>query len=89
MLDLPCYGKGRESEERATPVDDRKPGMQIYLNPGVVPPPTTADPVKSDRYALMGAFASVFATPTRMGDHESLGASEARVEEELNWRWLR
>ena len=61
----------------------------IWLNPGVVPPPTPAGPVKRDRYALMGTFASAFATPTRMADHESLEAGAAVVEVELKWGWLR
>ena len=68
---------------------DRKPGIEIWLNPGVVPPPTPSDPVKRDWYILIGAFASAVATPTCMGDHESLEAGEALVEEELKWRWLR
>ena len=68
---------------------DRKPGIEIRLNPGVVPPPTPAGPVKRDWYTLMGAFASAVATPTCMGDHESPEAGEALVEEELKWRWLR
>ena len=29
------------------------------------------------------------ATPTCMGDHESLEAGVALVEEELMWKWLR
>ena len=73
-------------------MDDRRPGITIWLNPSVVPPPTPAGPVKRDWYALIGAFASAFATPTRMGDHlklESLEAGGALVEEELKWRWLR
>ena len=70
-------------------MDDRRPGLNIWLNPGMVPPPTPAGPVKGDWYTLMGAFASAFATATCMGDHESIEAVEALVEEELNWRWLR
>ena len=58
------------------------------LNHDVVPPPTPAGPVKRDQYALMGAFASAFATPTCMEDHESLEAGGALVEEELKWKWL-
>ena len=68
---------------------DRMPGIIILLNPSVVPPPTQASPVKRDWCALMRAFASAFATPTRMGDHESLDPGGALVEEELKWRWLR
>ena len=39
--------------------------------------------------ALMGAFASAFATSPCMGDHESFEAGEGLVEEELKWKWLR
>ena len=42
VLFLSCRGNGSESEARATPVDDRRPGIAIWLNPGVVPPPTPA-----------------------------------------------
>ena len=70
-------------------MDVRRPGIIIWLNPGVVSPPTPAGPVKRDWHALMGAFASAFATPTRMGDHESFEAGEALEEKELKWRWLR
>ena len=63
--------------------------MGITLNPGMVPPPTPAGPVKLNWYALMGAFASAFATPTRMGDHESLEAGGALVEGEMKWMSLR
>ena len=58
----------------------------IWLNPGAVPQSTPASPIKRDWYALMGAFASVFATPTCMVDRESLEAGGARLEEELNWK---
>ena len=61
----------------------------ILLNPGVLPPPTPAGPVKRDRYPSMGAFASAFATPSRMGDHESLEAGGGLVEEEWMWRYQR
>ena len=63
--------------------------MIIWLNHGVVPPPTPAGPVKRNWYASMHAFASTFATPTGMGDQESHEAEEALVQEELKWRWLR
>ena len=58
----------------------------IWLNPGVVPPPTLAGPVKRNWYRLIGAFASAFATLTYMGGHELLEAAVARVGEDLNWR---
>ena len=70
-------------------MDDGEPRIAIWLNPGVVPLPTLAGPVKRDLYALIGAIALAFATPTRIGDHESLEAGEGLVEEELKWRWLR
>ena len=68
-------------------MDDRRPGIAIWLN--LSPPPTPPGSVKRDWYELMGTFASAFGTPTRIGDHESLEAGEPRVEEELNWTWLR
>ena len=37
----------------------------------------------------MGVFALAFTTPTHMGDHKSLEAGGALVEEELKWMWLR
>ena len=37
----------------------------------------------------MGAFAMAIATPTRVGDHKSLEAEGALVEEDLKWKWLR
>ena len=36
----------------------------------------------------MGAFASAVAMPTCIGDHESLEAGEALVEEDFKWKWL-
>ena len=57
----------------------------IWLNPGVVPLPTPPGPEKRDWYTLMGTFASAFATPTCMGDHESLEAEGARVDQEWTW----
>ena len=42
VLVLSCCGNGSESEARATPVDDRRPRIAIWLNPGVVPQPTPA-----------------------------------------------
>ena len=62
---------------------------EIWLNPVVVPSATPEGPIKRDWYALTGAFASAFATPMRMGDHVSLEAGGALVEEELKWKWLR
>ena len=70
-------------------MDDRRPGLSISLNPGVVPPSTQAGPVKRHWYTFMGAFAMAFAAPTCMGDQESLEAGGALVEEELKWRYQR
>ena len=52
----------------------------IWLNPRVMPPCTPSGPVKRDWYTLIGAFASAFATPTCMGDHEFLEAGGALVQ---------
>ena len=41
-LVLHCYGNGKESEARANPVEDKRPRIAIWLNPGVVPPRTPA-----------------------------------------------
>ena len=54
----------------------------IWLNSAVVPLPSQAGPVRRDWYALMGRFILGFATPTGMGDHESLEAGGAQVSEE-------
>ena len=45
VLDLPCCSNGNGLEARATPVDDRRPGIMMWPNPGVVPPPTLAVPL--------------------------------------------
>ena len=74
VLHLSCYRRRRDSEAMASPVNDPKLRMVIWLKPGVVPPPTPTGPVKRDWFTLMGAFASAFAAPTCMGDHESLEA---------------
>ena len=42
VLALSCYGNRSESEAGATPVEDGRPGIAIWLNPGVVPPRTPA-----------------------------------------------
>ena len=33
VLVLSCYGNGNESEARATPVNDRRPGVKDLANP--------------------------------------------------------
>ena len=66
------------------------PELTIWLNLGVVPPPTPAvdlgcitalgrRPVYVNGRICFGS-----ATPTYMGDHKSLEARGARVDEELN-----
>ena len=72
-------------------------GLELRISPnlGVVPPPTPAvalgcvnalgrRPVYVNGRICLGS-----ATPNRMGDHESLEAGGALVEEELKWKWLR
>ena len=56
----------------------------IWLKPSVVALPTPASPLEGGWCTLMGAFASAFATPTRIGDHESLEARGGGVEEDFN-----
>ena len=95
VLVLSCYGNGTRSDARATPVDERRPGFVIWLNPGVVPPPTPAvalgcitalwrRPVYVNGRICFGS-----ATPTCMGDHEYLEAGGALVEVKWKWMWLR
>ena len=69
-------------------MDDRRPGIQILLIPGVVAPPTPADLLKWEWYTSMGTSALALATSTRMGDNKSFEVGEAVVEEELKWRSL-
>ena len=61
-------------------MDDGNSGIEIWLNPGVVPLRTPAGPVKREWYTLMGAFASAVGTPTCMGDHGFLEGGEVLVE---------
>ena len=93
VLVLSCCGNGSESEARATPVDDRRPGIAIWLNAGVVPPPTPAvalglSPLRRLVYVI-GRICFGSATPTCMGDHKSLEVGEALVEVKCKWMWLR
>ena len=71
------------------------PELRIWLNPGVVPPPTAAvalgcitalgkRPVYGNGRICFGT-----ATPTCMGDHESLEAGGALVDVKWKWMWLR
>ena len=78
-----------------TPVKDRRPRTAIWLNPGVVPPPTPAvalgciTALERRMVHVNGRICFGSATPTCMGDHESLEAGGALVEEGLKWKWLR
>ena len=72
VLDLSCSRNGYELEARATPVEDRRLGIVIWLNPGVVPPPTPA--VGQRLVHVKGRICFGSATPTCMGDHRSLEA---------------
>ena len=71
------------------------PELRIWRNPGVVPPPTPAVALRCitalERRPVYvhGRICFGSATPECMGDHESLEAGGAPVEEELNWKWLR
>ena len=91
VLVLSCYGTQSESKARATRVNDRR----IWLKPGVVPPPTPAvalgciTALGRRPVYVNGRVAFGGATPTCMGDHESLAAGEALVEVKWKWMWLR
>ena len=87
VLVVSCYGSGSESEARATPVEDKRPGIAIWLNPGVVPPPTIPAVALGCITALERRMVHVngriwfgSATPTCMGDHESLDTGGVLVE---------
>ena len=74
---------------------DRRPGIAISLNPGVVPPPTAAvalgclTALGRRPVSVHGRICFGSATPTCMGDHESLEAGGALGEVEWKWMWLR
>ena len=76
-------------------MEDRRPGIAIWLNPGVVPPPTPAvalgciTALERRRVHVNWRICNGSATPMCMGDHESLEAGGLLVEEELRWKWLR
>ena len=67
----------------------------IWLDPGVVPPPTLAVPLECitalGRRPLYvnGRICFSSATPMCMGDHESLEAGGDLVEVKWKWIWLR
>ena len=81
VLDLSCRGNGYKSGARATPVDDRRRGTAIWLNPGVVPSPTPA--VGHRPVHINGRICFGSATPTCVGDQKSLEASGRRFEVEV------
>ena len=69
--------------------------MAIWLNPAAVPPPTPAVVLgcitalgRSPVY-INGGICFGSATPTCMGEHESLEAGGALVEVKWMWMWLR
>ena len=94
-LVLHCYGNGNKSEARATPVDDRRPRVKdlakrwcgASANTGCQPwvhHCTWEETVHVNECICFGS-----ATPTCMGDHESLDAGGALVEVTWKWMWLR
>ena len=95
VLVLSCYGNGSESEARATPVEDRRHGIAIWLHPGMVPPPTPAvalgciTALERRMVHNNGRICFGSATPMCMGNHESLEAGGALVEVKWKWLWLR
>ena len=76
-------------------MEDRKPGIAIWVNPGVVPLRTPAGALGCitalERSMVHVNWRICFgnAMPTCMGDHESLEAGGVLVEGELKWKWLR
>ena len=78
-----------------TPKPITGPELSIWLNPGVVPSPTPAVPLGCitalGRRPVYVNERICFGSDTSacMGNHESLEAGGALVEEELKWKWLR
>ena len=72
-------------------MDDRRPAIAIWLNPGVVPPPTPAvalgciTALGRRLLYVNGRICFGSATPTCMGDHKSLEAGGALVEMKRKW----
>ena len=70
-------------------------GIAIWLNPGVVPPRTLAGALgcitalERSMVHVNGYICFGSATPTCMGDHESVEAAGVLVEKEWKWKWLR
>ena len=87
VLDLSCCTNGYKLEARATAVEDTRSGIAIWLNPGVLPLRTPA--VDHRLLHVKGRICFGSATPTCIGDHKSLEAGGALLEEELKWNWPR
>ena len=87
-----CYGNGSESEARATPVEDRRPGIANWLDPGVVPlrtPAVALGCITALERRVVHANGHIYfgsATPTCMGDHGSLEAGGVLVD--VKWKWM-
>ena len=64
VLVLHCYGNGNKKDARATPVEDRRPGIAIWLNPvwclraHRLSPLGASLHLRGECYTLMGATAS-------------------------------
>ena len=77
-----------------TPVEDRRPRIAVWLSPGVLPPRTQAvalgciTALERRMIQVNGRICFGSATPTCMGDHESLEPGGVLVEEEWKWKWL-
>ena len=76
-------------------MDDGRPGIAFWLNPGVVPPPTPAVTLgcitalgRRPLY-INGRICFGSATSTCTGDIESLEAWGAVVQVKWKWMWLR
>ena len=95
VLVLSCYGNGSESKARSTPVEDRRPGIAIWLNPCVVPPRTPAvsfgciTALERRMVHVDGRICFGIATPTSLGDHEFLEAGGVLMDAKWKWMWLR
>ena len=76
-------------------MEDRRPGLAIWLNPGVVPPRTPAvalgcnTALERRMVHVNGRICFGSAPPTCMGDHASLEAGGVLVEVKWKWMWLR
>ena len=95
VLVLHCYRMVNKLEAWATPVEDGRPGIGIWLNQGVVPPRTPAvalgciTALERRMVHVNGRICFGSAAPTCMGDHESLEAGGVLVEVNWMWMWLR